>query len=220
MLRTWLVRGLAALGALLAGGGVVYWESSHRATQGHFPASAASLLGVLVIGTWIGPFRFGGRSISQWLWTVVPFGIVLVLDWRADSAALRTAQDATLELIREYALRSSEFVLFVFAWVLSRPDRKPPAFASRRAYLFWRLASILAALSMVGFEAYCALQHAASSGMSNLDRFHDMQGQLITVGCAVYLLALIRMFLTVWTEGDSGAVKANGGALREAGLRG
>jgi hypothetical protein len=221
MPRTWLVRGLGGLPVLmcafLAGGGLVYWECSYRAAQGRFPLCAASLLGVLIIGTWIGPFRFGGRSTNQWLWTLVPYGIVLALDWRADSIAVRTAPLVTPQLIREYVIRSSEFVLFAFAWVVSRPDMKPLVLASRRAYLSWRLGLILAALSMVGFEAYRVLQ-SASLDISNLDRFHDTQGQLIAVGCSIYVLALLRMFLTVWTEGESEKVKVGGSVLYKAGL--
>jgi len=201
---------LASLG-FLAGGVLVYSECSYRAGRGDFPSSAASLLGVLLISSWAGPIRLRGRSMNQWLWTLVPVVVFLILEWRAESVAVEVARNGTLALMHEYALRSLEFVVFGLAWLVVSPNGKP-ASPSGKGGFSWRLILVLAASVTVALETIQVRKYLGNPSVSSLEQFHGIQNLLIEVGCLIYVLALLRMVLRFWAAGSArpepGEVKA------------
>ena len=75
------LRFLIVLLGFFAVGAFVYWDCSYRAARGEFPPGAATLFGVILMGTWVGPIRLHGRSLSQWTWTLGPAAVFLILDW-------------------------------------------------------------------------------------------------------------------------------------------
>jgi hypothetical protein len=201
---------LAALG-FLAGGSLVYFECFHRAARGEFPSSAASLLGVLIVSTWVGPMRLRGRSTNEWLWTLVPVVVFLALEWRAESA-IEAAKNGTVALMHEYGVRSSEFVGFGLAWLVASPNGKLSASQSGRRVFPWRLILAFTAFVTVVFETIQVRKYLGNPSVSSLEQFHSIQNLLIEVGCLIYVLALLRMVLRFWAAASArpgpGEVKA------------
>ena len=204
-----------ALGlALFLGAGVGYFlYFMHLAAVPQYPIGFY-LFGLLMISNWAGTTILLDRSGKDWLWTVVPFAIFIALHGRAEWAAKAAATDQAITAMRDYMLRSFEFIGFLLAWLVVSPSGLvtiPPArarFSSLwpRGVLPWRLILLLLAAAILAFSSLRAWGYLADSSLAGPQRYYRIQTLYIGIGCLIYVLAVVRIRLLTRAARHSGSM--------------
>jgi hypothetical protein len=194
---------LLAILAFPALGIFAYLDGSAAAGRGEFPPWSSALFGAVLVSTWVGE-RFPGRSMNEWLWTVIPAAVYVILEERAGSVAIQAAKSGTPTLVSAYVLRFFEFVVFVLAWLVVPPKRKRFATLLGKASFPWRLVLLLAGSVPIVFGTLQAHRLLGDASITGLEQFRRVQNLLVGAGCFFSVLALGRVVLPGWAGGRGG----------------
>ena len=184
---------LIAWPTLVAVGIWLFYDAVNLALANGFPPGSLIFLVLLVV--WSIRGRWESRTLSEWMWTIVPLFVWVFLYGRVQRAVQELAVGQSPLAMRTYVVDSFIFLSFVFLWIIGFPDDEVFAFDTRRSRLLWRgVLTVVGSVVAIVQVRYTMLP-ALESGLSSSQLLHAFQLRLVFAVCVLYFLLLGRTFL-------------------------
>jgi hypothetical protein len=147
----------------------------------------------------LSPSTKEGKVLQKWLVCLIAFAFCLFMFTTVTRSYLNAIRQLTPDLIHQFGLRSLAFFASIFAWVIFTPPRRPWHRNVKGPKL--RVA-ISVAVGLL--QALFAIQFLLEIwGATSIDQVRLSVRPLLYMGLALYLFALVRIFVqgTVYREG-------------------
>jgi hypothetical protein len=158
------------------------------------PFPFAAFLAFVAGALWASTMR--SRAKQKWLWMLVPFVALGILNWQASKAAHSLAQDTVSELILRYALWAFGILVLSLVWAAVSPNEASVNLDNYGYHIPWlriSWAAGCATVLFVGFEAIHCFNDLHK--LQSSDQLRTLQISLARAGLAVYFFVALKALL-------------------------